>query len=240
MNHKSFRFGLLAMLGVCLLAHSVSAAYVIPINSRYEKRTFDINLMIESEMTRWKQEALKYKEMMYTDMMGKAGGGSLGKNKIIEEMKDAAKDGTGAIGNTTASLRYLSNLSNYDSVKDNLAEHYVVRAEKGIKYTQSELEEIYENQRVAIDELARAGITQAAVEIVGAEIDASNSTPEKRAQEMAKAKDLNAMYELVLGMDRRNYERSLRISALDATDAGIQAMQVLQGISKSARNKLKK
>ena len=237
----STRLGMMAVLGGMMMATSAQAAFLIPIASNYENTMHNIKLMVEAEVTRWNQEALKYKEMLYTDLMGKVGGGSLGKNNVIDQMREAAKDGDSSIGNTTASIKGISNLSTYKgNTKQTLEDKYIVQAKKGLDYSEMDVAEIQENQRVAVDALARAGIAEAAVEIVGAEIDASDSDPKKRADDMAKAKDMNAMYELMLGMDRRVYERSLRVSTIEATDAGIQAMQTLQGLSKVASGRQKK
>ena len=237
----STRLGAMIILGGMMMATSAQAAYLIPIASNFENINHNIKLLLESEITRWKQEALKYKEMLYTDLMGKIGGASLGISKVIDEMKEAAKDAASSITSTTPTLKKVSNLSSYKgSTKQSLENNYIIQAKKGLEYSEMKIAEIQENQRIAIDELARAGIAEAAVEIVGASIDASNSEPKKRAGEISKAKDMNAMYELALGMDRRNYERSLRISTVEATNAGIQAMQTLQGISKVAAGRQKK
>ena len=237
----STRLGAMVVLGGMMMATSAQAYFLIPIASNYENIQHNIKLMIESEITRWNQASLLYKEMLYTDLMGKVGGASLGKNNVIEQMKEASKDGASSISSTTPNLKKVSNLSSYEGgTKQALEDNYIVRAQKGLDYSEMQIAEIQQNQREAIDELARAGIAEAAVEIVGTSIDATDSEPGKRADDMAKAKDMNAMYELMLGMDRRNYERSLRISTVEATDAGIQAMQTLQGISKVAAGRQKK
>jgi len=235
MKNLYSRLGVAAMVGLCLLPR-VSSAYVIPILSLHENRTSNIALMIESEITRWKQEALKYREMLYTDILGKEG--SLGNNKIISKVEEAAKDGAAAIQNAETSLKHVSNLSDYSSAKSNLERYYTVDPNKGLEYTTREMEEILESQRVAINEMAKDGIALAAVDTVWASINSGESDPEERSKEMAKAKDMNAMYELMLGLDRANYERALRISSVEAADASIRAMQALQGLARNAGSKI--
>ena len=235
MKNLYSRLGVAAMIGLCLLPR-VSSAYVIPINSVHENRTSNIALLIESEITRWKQEALKYREMLYTDILGKEG--SLGKNKVISEVEEAAKDGASALQKAETNLKNVSNLSDYNSAKSNLEKYYTVDPNKGLEYTTKETEDILESQRVAINDMAKDGIALAAVDTVWASINASKSDPDERSKEMAKAKDMNAMYELMLGLDRANYERALRISSIEATDAGIRAMQTLQGLARSAGTKI--
>ena len=98
----------------------------------------------------------------------------------------------------------------------------------------SQAEEIRANQRIAINDLATKGIAMSAVQTVWTSRNAGDSDPEKRAEDLAQAKDVNAMYELMLGLVRDSYEHELRISSVEATDAGIHAMQTLQGLARTA------
>ena len=225
------RLGALAIVGLCLLPQR-SLAYVIPINSSHENMTSNIALLIESEITRWKQEALKYRELLYTDILGQEG--SLGKNPVINSMQDAAKDGEAVLQKTATTMKYVSDLSDYGTAKSSLEQYYVVDPEKGLEYTTQQMNEILENQRVAINDLAKNGIALAAVDTVWTSINSGESQPGTRASAIAKAKDMNALYEMMLAMDRSIYERSLRISGVEATDAGIHAMQTLQGLARTA------
>ena len=64
----STRLGAMIILGGMMMATSAQAAYLIPIASNFENINHNIKLLLESEITRWKQEALKYKEM-YEDII---------------------------------------------------------------------------------------------------------------------------------------------------------------------------
>jgi hypothetical protein len=222
------------LLGVFFVAQP-ARSYVIPIVSTEENAMPNLMLLIESEITRWQQEALKYQEMLYTDLIGKVGGGSLGQNNVITQMQDAAKDAAGAIGNTTAKLEFVPNLSNYATAKEQIENYYLVRPEYGRFYTTDDIRNIQENQRVALNDLAVSAITQASVNMVQSAVEKSDSEPKQRANDISKAKDVNGMLEMLLAMDRKAYERSLQISALEATDAGVQAMLVLKGISQTGQ-----
>ena len=230
MSYKKHILGTIVLAGVLMAVQPVQA-WLVPILSAEENARPNLKLLVESEITRWKQEALKYQEMIYTDMIGKVGGGSLGQNNVVDQMQEAAKDGASVIGHTTAQLKGVSNLSDYASAKAEIEMLYFVKPEYGRFYTLEAIQQLQENQRVALNDLAVASITQASVDTVGALVSKGDSTPKTRAKDISKAKDMNAMMEMLLAMDRRAYERSLQISALEAADAGVQAMLVLKGIS---------
>ena len=242
MKRISFYLGSAAVVGLCLTASIARAAFLIPIASIYEFSFPDLKLLIESELTRWKQEALKYDEILYTDTLGKVGGGSLrgvsGKvNEIIAETQEMAGNGSNIIAHsgTGYRLKDVPNLGNYtQETREQIEKNLVVQAKKGIEYTTAETKKIMENQRIAINDFATSGIAMGATETVNAGVSADDSQPKKRAEQIAKAKDVGAMYELITGMDRHIYERSLHASAVEASDAGIRALQVLQGLSRTA------
>ena len=222
------------LLGVFSMGQPAQS-YVIPIVSTEENAMPNLMLLIESEITRWQQEALKYQEMLYTDLVGKVGGGSLGPNNVVSQMKESAKDAANAIGNTTAKLEFVPNLSNYATAKEQIEKYYLIKPEYGRYYTTDAIKTIKNNQQAALNDLAISAITQASVNMVGAAVENIGSEPDKRANDIAKAKDLNAMLEMLLAMDRKSYEKSLQISALEATDAGVQAMLVLKGLSQTGQ-----
>lgn len=232
MKFKKITLGVMALC--CLLMARPVQAYLIPINSVEENTMPNLMLLLESEITRWKQEALKYQEMIYTDLIGKVGGGSLGENNVIEQLKEAAKDGSAVIGNTTVELELISDLGDYSTAKEQIEKYYMIYSGLGKFYPTDLVREIQERQRVALNDLAVGAVTQGAVDVVGAIVSRGDSEPKTRAKDIAKAKDVNAMMEMLLGMDRRAYERSLQISALEAADAGVQAMSVLKGLSGTA------
>ena len=219
------------LLGGMTMTQAVQSAYVVPINSRKENGEPNIMLLIEAEITRWQQDALKYQEMLYTDLVGKVGGGSLGDNDVISQMKESARDGANIIGRTTVELGKVTDLSNYATAKQELEKYYLIRPEYGKLYSEDVIRQLKENQRIAVNDLAVGAIAQAAVNTVGASVSKSNSEKEVRSKEIAKAKDVNAMMEMMIGMDRQAYEKMLQISATEAADAGVQAMVVLKGLS---------
>jgi hypothetical protein len=111
----------------------------------------------------------------------------------------------------------------------------MINEKKILDYSSDELDKIEEQQRIALNNLVEANIAYGTINTVEASVGAGESEPEKRAQDIGQAKNLKSLYEMMLGMDRKNYERSLKVSALDATDSGVYAMQVLQGLSQSNR-----
>lgn len=245
MSKSLLRFSGIAFLTVCLCVRPV-AAYVIPIASIVEWPQ-EIMLLVESEMKRWSHEATKYKEMLLSDMTGRLGGGSLGDNPVVTQLVKSAKDGSSSVGKAIeeVSLQPVVNgqknavidLTNYAAAKAQIANSYIIEAKKGTQYTEQKLAEIMENQRAAINDMAEAGLALAASQNVGANIGKSESEPDKRAENIADAKDVTAMYEMMLVQNRKIYERALRSSAVEATKAGIRSMQGLTNISKAGIGK---
>jgi len=186
-------------------------------------------------------------ETKYTKALGKRKGNHLkpvpgvGKkykkhNEIIVQMQEAAGNGANIIQNSSASLSEIgiSDLGNYGSAKSQIQEKLTVRPyseRNGKTYTTAELNEILENQRTAINDFSANAIGMGAAETVNAACDAADSNPEDRAKQVAKAKTLAELFELMLGMDRRIYERSLHVSAVEATNAGVEALRVMTGVS---------
>ena len=226
--------GVATIVASSWLARTAEAYFAIPILSREENTFEHIWLVIESEIKRWKQEGLKYRELARTDLLGRVGGGSLGESEIIHQVEDAAKDGSGAIQKVAFSLPHVKHLQKYTDSLPDIEENYVIAPNKGLKYTSSALENIRENQRIAINDMATKGIALAAVDTVWTSINAGDSDPDTRAGDIAQAKDVNAMIELMVGLKRAQYERALRISAIEAADASLQAMQMLQKLGKTA------
>ncbi len=234
MSYKKTILGIMTLMSVLMVSYS-GAAYVIPISSAEENSWPNMKLLVESEITRWQQEALKYQEMLYTDLIGKVGGGSLGKNNVVTQMKEAAKDGANIIEQTTVELEKITDLSDYSKAKQEIEKYYLIRPEYGKLYSEDVVRQLHENQKAALNSLAIGSITQAAVNTVGAAVSKVNSEKEARAKDISKAKDVNSMIEMMVGMDRQTYERMLQISALEAADAGVQAMSVLKGISETGQ-----
>jgi len=116
----------------------------------------------------------------------------------------------------------------------------------GIGYSTSSTDDIGENQRVAINDMAVNGLSMASA--TAADVNSANGvcakegeedkvlTPEQRADEMAKARTVQGMYEMMMIMDRAVYERSLKAASVEATTAGIQAMKVLSGVATTAKS----
>ena len=155
-------------------------------------------------------------------------------NEIIVQMQEAAGNGANIISNSKLSIDGIDNLGDYSSAKSQIDEKLVVRPyseRNGKTYTTAELNEIFEKQRTAINDFAANAIGMGAAETVNAMGDAVDSNPEDRAKEIAKAKTLAELFELMIGMDRRIYERSLHASAVEATNAGVEALQALAGVS---------
>lgn len=235
-----------AVMGLCLGIVQAQASYIIPIESNYENNAPNIRLLIESEITRWKQEALKYKEMIYTDTVGEQKGNKLRPvppaksgdiNEIIAETKVSAKEGATIIGNSLSEISGVSDIGNYSSSKSTFENKYTVQYERASDYTQNELDTIDENQRVVLNDWGSNGAAMGAAIVANAADVAAKSEPKKRAKEIAQAKELGAMFELMLGMDRRIYERSLMVSATEAATAGVKAMQIIRGASKTTIGK---
>ena len=258
MNKLKLSIGALA-IAMVVGAVVPAEAYIIPIRSNYEAwnaGSVDWRLFLESELTRWKQDNLKRKEIKYTDKVGQQGQGDDGKaglqmvrgtkgkqNEIITEMRKSAGNGKSAISNTDAGLD-LSGLKGYASYDGSDADSqadsdFVVHANIGDTYSQSQLKSIYEKQGTNLNEAAANAIAYGAVETVNAAVDAAQSDKKERAKQMAKATELSSALELMLGLDRRIYERSLHVSGLEATAAGVEAIQILQGVSKGAEGKQK-
>jgi len=233
----------LLTLGLMCLAAVPVRAYFLPIDSVYENIWPDLELLIESEITRWKQEGLKYKEVVYTDTLGTIGEGNDGKpglqvvpgvdeaeeNQILSEVRGNAGEGAGIITETMAEADKA-----YSELVEDENKKYIEANKKKDEYTETDVESIYEYQADSLNDIAVHGIAMAAMETANAGANAAQSDPELRAKEIAMATDLGGMFELMLGMDRRIYERSLEVSAIDAANATLNAMRVLQGLSQGA------
>jgi len=242
---KSYKISLGTLLaaGVCLATFSAKA-YIcpIPIYSVYENTFPDFQLVEESTVTLAKQILLEDKETSYTDALGKRQGGHLrpvpgvkGKhNEIITQMQKGAGNGANIIHNSSASIAGVENLGDYSSSKSQVQNKLTVRPfeeRNGKSYTTNELNTIVENQRTAINDFSANAIGMGAAETVNAVAAAAESDPKERSKQVAKAKTLAELYELMLGMDRRIYERSLHVSAVEATNAGVEALRILTGAS---------
>ena len=242
---KSLKISLRALLvaGVCAATFSAGAYLCIPtpICSVYENIFPDFFLMEESIITGEGQELLAQKEEEYTEAIGKRQGDALRPvpgvkskhNEIITQMQKEAGDGANIIQNSSANVE-ISNLGDYSSAKGQIEEKWTVRPKSernGKNYTTSELNTILESERTAVNDFAANAIGMGAAETVNAAVAAAESDPETRAKQIAKAETLAELYELMLGMDRRIYERSLHASAVEATNAGVEALQALAGIS---------
>jgi len=258
MNKLKLSIGALA-IAMAVGAVVPARAYIVAIESDYEAwdpGSVDWRLHLESELTRWTQDNTKRKEINYTDKVGQQGQGDDGKdglqmvrgtkgkqNEIITEMRKSAGNGKNAISNTDAGVDAsgLKGYSNYDgsdadSQDDN---DWVVHANIGDTYSQDQLRKIYEKQGTYLNETAANAVAYGAVETVNAAVDAAQSNKKERAKQMAKATELSSGLELMLGLDRRVYERSLHVSGLEATAAGVEAIQILQGVSKGAEGEQK-
>ena len=248
-------------LGVGALAIMVAAvampvkAYILPIRSDFEawnSASPDMREQLESVLTQFRQESLKRKEMDYTDKVGEQGKGDDGKkglqkvegtdgkkcNQIITETRKSAKNGSGAISNTDAKIDIsgLKKYSEYDgkTASSQSENDWLVHGNIGDTYSESQLKDIYEKLGTNVNDTATNAITYGAVETVNAAVDASQSDKEERSKQMGKGKELSSALQLMLGLDRRVYERSLHASAIEATAAGLEAIQVLQSVSKGA------
>jgi len=259
MSKLKLGVGALAMLVACTAAMPAEA-YLTPIRSNYEawnSASPDMREQLESLLTQFRQESLKRKEMDYTDKVGERGKGDDGKkglqkvegtdgkkcNQIITETRKSAKNGTGAISNTDADIDIsgLKKYSEYDG-KDASSQSendWVVHPNIGDTYSQSQLKTIYEKLGKNVNDTATNAIAYGAVETVNAAVDASQSDKEERSKQMGKGKELSSALQLMLGLDRRVYERSLHASAIEATAAGLEAILILQSISKGAEGERK-
>ena len=228
MNKLKLSVGTLA-IGLFLMAMPAKA-YIIPIASLTENRQPNWRLLIESELTRWKQDALKQKEIIYTETLGKRGTGDDGTGKlakvpgiaashseIITQMQEGAEQGANIIEKSSTNVT-TSDFSGID-------------ASTGRDYTDTELSETFEKHRTALNTVATYAIAMGATETVNAAIRSAESAPKKRTEQFAKAKELGEMYELMLGQDRKIYERSLHAAALEATAGGLEAARILQSIA---------
>ena len=255
MSKLKWGVGALAIMVACMAA-TPGKAFIIPIMSEYEAYmgtiSPDMKEQLESILTQFKQEALKHKELDYTDHVGNRGVGDDGKkglqmvagtkrekqNQIITETRKSAGNGSGAIGNTNADVDIsgLKAYSNYNGSNASAQSEndWIVHANIGDTYTQNQLRNIYEKQGTNLNNAAANAIAYGAVETVNAAVDAAQSDKKERAKQMAKGKELSSALQLMLGLDRRIYERSLHASAIEATAAGVEAIQILQSISKGA------
>ena len=230
--------------GVCLATFSAAAYLCIPtpIYSAYENQFPDLYLMEESIITSADLLSMQQDEATYTAALGKQSGGLLRPvpgvkskhNEIITQMQEGAKEGASIIGNSSIGIDGIEDLGDYSSSKGQIRNELTVRpySERGGKnYTTTELNTILGNERTAVNNYAAYAIGMGAAENVNAAKVAAQSEPKVRAKQIAKAETLAELYELMLGMDRRIYERSLHASAVEATNAGVEALQVLAGVS---------
>ena len=225
--------GMMALVGACLMAVPASA-YLIPIASRREWPQ-DIKLLIESEITRWHQEALKQLEIRYTDALGKKYGSLKSGNCVNNQLHGYASTGNKVLENVDFSMDGVDNLSTYDAAtKKALEDKYTIQADKSLNYTATESAEIKNRQRVALDKMAKSAVALGAASSSTATSMAVLSSPKERSKGLAEAKDIQGTYEMILMLDRLNYEQNLRSTALDAAEASIRAMQDLKGTSETA------
>ena len=243
MNFGKIGLRTLLIAGVCLATFSAKA-YIcpIPIFSTYENAFPDLRLAEEAVVTLTRQTTLWRKELDYTDALGIREKGYLrpvpgvkGKhNEIITQMQKAAGESANIIGNSESSIDGVSDLGNYSSAQGQIRGELTVRpyAERGGKnYTTAELNDILGNQRTSVNDFSANAIGMGATVVVNAAVAAEESIPKERAKQIAKAKTMAELYELMLGLDRRIYERSLLASAVEATNAGVEALRVLTGVS---------
>ncbi len=233
--------------GVCMAAFSAGAYLCIPtpICSVYENLFPDFYLMEESIITGSEQQSLAEKEEKYTNAIGRQQGGYLRPvrgvkskhSEIITKMQEAAGNGANIIqksSSTSLDDIGISDLGNYSSAKSQIEEKLTVRPKSernGKNYTTADLNTILQQERTAVNDFAANAIGMGAAETVNAAVVAAESDPETRAKQIAKAETLAELFELMLGMDRRIYERSLHASAVEATNAGVEALQALAGTS---------
>ncbi|MDY6407963.1 MAG: hypothetical protein SPL08_04620 [Pseudomonadota bacterium] len=239
--------GTLLVAGMCGATLSAQAVLICPtpICSVYENLYPDLYLTEEALITSADQASKKQKEVKYTKTLGTMSGKGLkpvpgvGKkykkhNEIIAQMQEGAGNGANIIAQSTVQIDGIDNLGDYSVAKSDINNQLTVRpyAERnGKNYTTAELDKILENQRTALNDYAANAIAMGATETVNAAGAAAESDPEDRAKQIAKADTLAELYELMLGMDRRIYERSLHASAVEAANAGVDALRVLSGVS---------
>lgn len=206
-------------------------AFVFPVASTVEWPK-EIQLLIESEISRLTQEGLKYKELLYTDLLGRVGGAGLENAPYIQELKTAANNGASTINATAIQLKNVADLGTYTGATQKAIEdNYVLQANKMQEYTDTMRQTIINNQKNAMNQIAKADIAMAAAVATEAKNLAVGAMPDNQSQKMAQAKDVLGSYELIVGSDRRIYERSLQASALDASKSRLEAMKVLQRVS---------
>ena len=227
---KAFLRGI--VIAVMLLASVTARAFIIPVASVFEIGIPDMQLMIESELTRWKEEALKYREMAYTDLIGRIGGGGLDDGGIMSQMQKSAQDNIDLMKQTQMQLNQVTNLAAYtETTQQQIEDAYLVSPSEALNLPTAEKEKIYENQKVALNDWAGTGLSQSVAVLEAVKQNADESDPEKRAAQLSKAQDLNTMRELMLRMDRTVYARQLQLAGMEASLAGIQALQLMQGLS---------
>ena len=243
MKFGKVSLGTLLVAGVCVATFSAKA-YIcpIPIFSTYENAFPDFRLAEEAVLTLTRQVTLWQKELEYTDALGKRKNGYLrpvrgvkgDHNEIITQMQKAAGESANIIQKSGARIDGVGDLGNYASAQGQMKSELTVRpyAERGGKnYTTGELNDILENQRTAVNDFSASAIGMGATISVNAAVAAEESIPKERSKQIAKAKTLAELYELMLGLDRRIYERSLLASAAEATVAEVEALRVLTGAS---------
>ena len=230
-----FKKWIIAIVGLIgILTAGAAQAYIIPVASVYEINGPDWQLFLEAELTRWKQEALKYREMAYTDTLGRIGGPVLNDGGILSQMQGAATDSSNLIEQTIVPIPYVSDLGTYsEATQKQIEDNLMLPARKGLSFTSAQIDEIAEKQRVVINDWAEGGIAMATAVVADTTDTAVASLPETRGGQLASAQDLSSMFEMMLRMDRQIYERSLQLSAIEATDAGVTALQLLQGLSRT-------
>lgn len=231
---KAFLQGII--VSSVLLGSVAARAFIIPVASTYEITMPDLQLMIESELTRWKEEALKYREMAYTDLIGRVGGGGLEDGGMMSQVKTALDDNVSLMRQTQMKLNQVTDLGAYTAVtQKQIEDAYLLSPEEALNLPTVEKEKILDNQKEALNDWAGTGLSMSVAALEAAKKNAEESEPEKRAGQLSQAKDLNSMRELMLRMDRNVYARQLQLAGMEATLAGIQAMQLMQGLLEMSR-----
>ena len=231
---KAFLQGII--VSSVLLGSVAARAFIIPVAWTYEITMPDLQLMIESELTRWKEEALKYREMAYTDLIGRVGGGGLEDDVIMSQVKTALDDNVSLMRETQMKLNQVTDLGAYTAVtQKQIEDAYLLSPEEALNLPTVEKEKILNNQKEALNDWAGTGLSMSVAALEAAKKNAEESEPEKRAGQLSQAKDLNSMRELMLRMDRNVYARQLQLAGMEATLAGIQAMQLMQGLLEMSR-----
>ena len=226
--------GMMALVGACLMAMPASAAWLIPISSHKEWPQ-DKKLLEESEISRWHQEALKQLEIRYTDMLGKKYGSLKADSCVNDQLHGYASTGNKVLENVDFKMDGVDNLSTYDAAtKKALEDKYTIQADQSLNYTESKSAEIKNRQRMALHKMAKSAVALGAASSSTATSMAVVSSPKERSKGLAEAKDVQGTYEMILMLDRLNYEQNLRGTALEAAEASIRAMQDLKGVSETA------